>query len=259
MTLDEQLQSYSFYHVIEVAPGVFTRGYRQLMGTQRPVLDAIRSLPLAGKRVLDIGCRDGLFCFEAERQGAEEIIGIDNDLSPAAVEFLIPHFKSKVRMHALNIMDLAPEQFGKFDLVIFAGVLYHLRYPFQALKQIRDVLRDGATLIIETGMYTLHEDQALLWCPTGTEGPYEPTSVTFFNIKGLTDTLRTFGITVQSHSYLDNHSIPHDRCTLICQFHEAKIDEELRRYWDGQHKLHTDAAEGPRVLATWGLVLNAER
>jgi tRNA (mo5U34)-methyltransferase len=41
-----------------------------------------------GKRVIDIGCRDGMFSFEAERMGAAEVTGIDNDLSTAAVEFL---------------------------------------------------------------------------------------------------------------------------------------------------------------------------
>lgn len=129
----------SFYHVIEVIPGILTPGIERLQYIQAPVTEALRSVPVQGKGVLDIGCRDGLFAFEAERQGAAEVIAFDNDLSRGAIEFLIPFGRSKVQMRALNLMDLSPSLFGKFDLVIFAGVLYHLRYPFYALKLIRDV------------------------------------------------------------------------------------------------------------------------
>ncbi len=123
--IEQRLQSYSFYHSIEVLPGVFTAGIERLRPIQEPVLEAIRATPLAGKRVLDIGCRDGLFSFEAERCGASEVIGIDRKLSPGAIEFLIPHLKSQVKMSLANVMDLTPATFGKFDVVIFAGVLYH--------------------------------------------------------------------------------------------------------------------------------------
>ena len=203
------------------------------------VLKALRAIPVNGKRVLDVGCRDGLLSFEAERLGASEVIGIDNDLSRGAVEFLIPHFESGVKMRAMNLLDLHPGAFGKFDLVIFAGVLYHIRYPFHALRLLRDVMNDGATLLLETAIYTAHEDVALLHCPVGNASPYEATSVTFFNLKGLTDTLLSFGIEIRSTQYLNGHIVPTDRCVLICEFHSDLIDEALRQYWDGTHKTHT--------------------
>lgn len=90
----------------------------------------INDVDFSHKKVLDIGCRDGLFSFEAERRGAKEIIGIDNDISLGAKEFLIPYFNSKMQMHELNVYDLSPEIFGKFDVILCFGVLYHLRYPF---------------------------------------------------------------------------------------------------------------------------------
>ncbi len=107
-----------------------------------------------------------------------------------------------------------------------------MRYPFQVFRVIRDIMNDGGTLIIETGLYRLHEEEALLWCPVGEESPYEPSSVSFFNLKGITDTLRTFGITVQSHRFLSGHQIPHDRCTLVCTYHESALDQKRARYWD---------------------------
>jgi hypothetical protein len=75
------------------------------VGALAPIMAELHRCDLAGKRVLDIGCRDGLFSFEAEKMGAQEVLGIDNDLSPGATEFLIPWFQSKVRMQAVNLYD----------------------------------------------------------------------------------------------------------------------------------------------------------
>src|SRR5262249_11270632 len=148
---------------------------------------------LTGKRVLDVGCRDGLYSFLAERQGAREVIGIDNDLSRAAVDVLIPHFGSTVRMHEMNLYDLTPAPFGTFDVLIFADVLYHLRYPFRAFQVLHDVANPRAMLIVKTALYCGTEDLAMLYCPIGLESPYDPTSCTFFNRKGLTDSLSSLG------------------------------------------------------------------
>jgi len=247
MTIQEALQKYSYYHVIEVAPGIFTPGWKEIQPIQAPVTQALRSLPVKGKRVLDIGCRDGLFSFEAERMGAAEVIGIDNDLSAAAVEFLIPHFGSKVRMFQMNLFELRPADFGRFDVVICAGVLYHLRYPFHALRLIRDVMNDGAALLLETAMYTMHETEPLLWCPTGKNSPYEPTSVTFFNHLGLEQTLQSLGIWTHSTYWLNGHITPVDRATIIGSLRGESVDEYLRHYWDGSHNLNSD----PEANATF--------
>src|SRR5262249_36199841 len=142
------------YHIIKLAENVHTPGWSepQVLQAQEAALRALRSLDLRGKRVLDIGCRDGLFSFEAERLGASEVIGIDNDLSRGAIELLIPHFNSKVRMQELNLYDLTPATFGLFDVVICPGVLYHLRYPFWGLKLVRDVISENGYLVLETAI-----------------------------------------------------------------------------------------------------------
>src|SRR3954453_23120262 len=121
--LSEALAKYEFYHIIDLGNGHKTKGYPSLVPVQAPVLDAIGSIDMAGKSVLDVGCRDGLFCFAAERRGASRIVGIDNILSRGAVEVLIPHFNSKVQMREVNLYDFASDE--RFDVAIFAGVLYH--------------------------------------------------------------------------------------------------------------------------------------
>ena len=92
-----RLARYSFYHAIEVLANVFTPGLERLQSLQLFVSQALQSLSVGGRRVLDIGCRDSLFSFQAEELGAFEVIGIDNDLSKGAVEFLIPYKQSCVR------------------------------------------------------------------------------------------------------------------------------------------------------------------
>jgi SAM-dependent methyltransferase len=256
-TLKEKLAQYKFYHILKLKEGLETPGQPAFVPLQQKIRQALHALDLKGKRVLDIGCRDGMFCFEAERKGAREVIGIDNDLSRAATEFLIPYFDSHVKMFELNVYDLLPESFGKFDVIIFAGVLYHLRYPFWGLKRVRDVLADDGQLILETAVVEAWHHQPILYCPVGSDSPYEPTSVTFYNLKGLTDTLRTMGVSVQRVDYLiAGHNLKWrlrrwltyfgirkfiNRATLTCKLTPETAQEYDTRYWDGTHNYHTTA------------------
>lgn len=78
-TLTEQMARYCFYHCIEVASGVVTKGNEDPFWVQAPIMAALKRQDLRGKRVLDIGCRDCVFTFQAKRVGAAKVIGIDND------------------------------------------------------------------------------------------------------------------------------------------------------------------------------------
>ncbi len=183
--------------------------------------------------------------------GAREVIGVDNDLSPAAVEFLIPYFKSPVRMHEMNLYDLTPETFGKFDVVVCSGVLYHLRYPMQAIKALRDLLPTGGHLVLETAIFAGENEHALLYCPIGAESPYEPSSCTFFNLKGLADSLFSLGLlpkrarcknnTPPSATFAPNKAI--DRTVFTCQYVPETIDRIVDRYWHATHKTHLKEAD----------------
>jgi 2-polyprenyl-3-methyl-5-hydroxy-6-metoxy-1,4-benzoquinol methylase len=206
----DALARYKFYHVIKLTDVLSTPGWTDpnTIDIINMVIKALRSLPMEGARVLDIGCRDGIFSFEAEKLGAKEVLGIDNDLSRAAVEFLIPYFKSRVKMESLNMYDLNPEKHGKFDVICFSGVLYHLRYPVWGLRCIREVLKPGGHLVIHTAMYVDDNKLAMLFCPIGDECPGDdPTHCTNFNLKGLVDTLHSLGIVVRDAEYLWEHGL----------------------------------------------------
>jgi SAM-dependent methyltransferase len=258
----EKMSQYTFYHTIPLTDTISTPGWANVNRCVKMTLNALRRLYLDGKRVLDIGCRDGLFSFEAEKLGAKEIIAFDNDPSVAASEFLVPYFKSKVKINELNVYDLLPETYGKFDLVIFAGVLYHLRYPVWALKLVRDVMNEGGHLVLETAMFVDDNRLPLMYCPIGSESPYEPTSCTFFNTKGMIATLYSLGLQVDKIDYLENahlrkevqqpakskneadfgasnQGVVLDRATFTCRKNSKIIDPEVTKYWDGLHHIHT--------------------
>jgi tRNA (mo5U34)-methyltransferase len=146
----------SWYHRIEVAPGLITPG----VNDSQLVLESL-NLPadLSGLRVLDIGTRDGFFAFECERRGAE-VTAIDY-MPPEETGFLVARelLGSRVEFIQENVYELSHERYGGFDLVLFLGVLYHLRDPMLALDSVWNVAR--GRLIVETQVI----DDALLTAP----------------------------------------------------------------------------------------------
>jgi len=140
----------TWYHQIELAPGIVTPGsHRSSRGLR--FLDRL-GLPRegAGRRVLDVGCRDGFFAFEMERRGFE-VVGIDY-ADPEVTGFGIAQriLGSRIEYRTENVYDLDPDRHGTFDVVLFLGVLYHLRNPLMALDRVRAVTAEGGEVFVET-------------------------------------------------------------------------------------------------------------
>lgn len=98
---------------------------------------------LSGRTVLDIGCNAGFYALEMKRRGAARVVGIDHDpryLAQAALAAEVTGLEIELRQ--LEVYDVAALG-ERFDLVLFLGVLYHLRHPLLALDRIRaEVARD---------------------------------------------------------------------------------------------------------------------
>ena len=141
-----------WWHQIEVAPGIVTPG-DDSNRMKLPILDGL-GLPLAmkGMRALDIGCSDGYFSFAMEERGAD-VVAIDfvpEEYTGFATARKILGSRVEYRMD--NVYRLTPESYGQFDVVLFMGVLYHLRKPLAALDAIRSVMKPGALLFVGTMM-----------------------------------------------------------------------------------------------------------
>ncbi|MBI5929664.1 MAG: methyltransferase domain-containing protein [Chloroflexi bacterium] len=139
-----------WYHRIQLPGGIVTPGSNHSDATLAH-LDTL-GLPqdCTGLRVLDISCRDGFFTFELEKRGAE-VVGIDY-VQPENTGFPIVSkiLGSKATYQVENIYNLSPEVHGTFDIVLFLGLLYHLRNPLLAIDHVRSVTKPGGKVFVET-------------------------------------------------------------------------------------------------------------
>ena len=104
-----------------------------------PGLDLPASLE--GLTVLDIGAWDGFFSFECERRGASRVVAADYYSwhgpgwgTKAGFQLAREALGSRVEDVDIDVMDLSPERVGTFDVVLFLGVLYHLRHPLSRAR-----------------------------------------------------------------------------------------------------------------------------
>lgn len=111
---------------------------------------------LKGKSFLDIGAWDGYHCFKAEEYGASRVVATDVYSAPSdnkehwgnirngdeGIRTAKEILNSPVEIKDLSVYDLSKEKIGTFDVVHFAGVLYHLRHPLLALEIIGDICKE---------------------------------------------------------------------------------------------------------------------
>lgn len=151
-SVDEEIMTIHWVHRISLPDGKVTPGDWDT-GT---AMSRLR-LPedLRGKTVLDVGAWDGLYSFEAERRGAKRVLATDHFCwsgtgwgSRSGFDLAHRLLSSKVDARDIDIPDLSPESVGTFDVVLFLGVLYHLKEPLSALERVASVT-DGM-LILET-------------------------------------------------------------------------------------------------------------
>jgi tRNA (mo5U34)-methyltransferase len=104
---------------------------------------------LNGKRALDIGCNAGFYSLELARRGAD-VLAIDHDehyLRQAAWARREFGLEERIALRELDVYELAGLD-EQFDIVLFMGVLYHLRYPLLALDVV--AARTTKLLVFQT-------------------------------------------------------------------------------------------------------------
>lgn len=108
--------------------------------------------PLRHRWVLDVGCGNGYHGWRMLGAGAERVIGIDP--SP---RFVVQFHMIKQLLggaHPIDVLPLGiealPPRLGAFDTVFSMGVLYHRRSPMDHLRELKETLRPGGQLVLET-------------------------------------------------------------------------------------------------------------
>lgn len=185
-----------WHHSLDLGNGVVTSG----QDNSPKKLKRLR-LPesLAGKSVLDVGAWDGFFSFEAERRGASRVLATDSfvwrggcdwadksgfDLAKAALG-------SSVDEMEIDVLELSPERVGIFDVVLFLGVLYHMKHPLLALERVASVTRE--LLVIETVVDMLSHKRPAIAFYVGDEVARDATNWCGPNPAAIEGMLKTVG------------------------------------------------------------------
>tara|TARA_B100000676_G_C18041979_1_gene825495 strand:- start:753 stop:1502 length:750 start_codon:yes stop_codon:yes gene_type:complete len=210
-----------WWHIIELDDEISTPGMSPSI-KEKASYWKLDKVDFKDRSVLDIGTWDGGFSFYADKHGASDITSIDlwgakdggmelgEDLllsstldaqwgSRACFEFAAKVLNSKAKPQVMNVYDVCPEKLKKFDIVMFFGVLYHLRHPMLALEKIRTVVKDGGTLLLETlispPVFMAGDNDCLMqFFPGGLNG--DPTTFCAPTTKCLTHLLNSAGFSV---------------------------------------------------------------
>jgi tRNA (mo5U34)-methyltransferase len=177
--LIKRVNSLPWFHQIDLGNGIVTPG-RTSIDHLRAVADVFFDTSIAGKSVLDIGCYDGFFSFEAKRRGASRVLATDyfmwkhdprvRESFETARDAVAPDLEDKV----IDLSDLNVETVGKFDIVLFSGVFYHLRHPLLVLEQIAALATE--TLVVETHLDAMEIARPAMVMYPGAELNNDPTN-----------------------------------------------------------------------------------
>lgn len=139
-----------------------------------------RHIPdITGKRVMDLGCNNGVFCLKLAEAGAKEVIGIDRDRSICQrsapnlpiqdvidqAKFVKQAFEIKrgikypIKYIAADVADVSVQDFGRFDMILAFCIVYHeLSFTPQLLKKL-SLMTDH--LVLQTNL--LHTGELAHW------------------------------------------------------------------------------------------------
>ena len=197
-SLRREVAATTWWHTIDLGNGVVTPGIDPTPARLREL-----QIPddLTGLTVLDVGAWDGFFSFEAERRGASRVLATDSFCwggggwgTKAGFELARRALGSRVEDLDIDPLELSPARVGTFDLVLFLGVLYHMRHPLLALERVFSVTRGQLILqtqvdlsAIDRPALAFYQGSDLNNDPTNWFGPNPPAVVALLRAAGFTD------------------------------------------------------------------------
>jgi tRNA (mo5U34)-methyltransferase len=142
-----------WWHSMPLPDGDRISGAHEDKDLQLRMWDALR-IPggrgLRGKRVLDVGANDGFFSLAALAAGASSVASIDKDWNtwPRNISYASGVWQAPLEIITGDFRTI--ELDGRFDVILFLGVLYHLEDVFGAIRRLHSWLVDHGTLYVET-------------------------------------------------------------------------------------------------------------
>jgi tRNA (mo5U34)-methyltransferase len=106
---------------------------------------------LKGRSVLDVGCGNGYHCLRMFGEGAKRVIGIDPSPRFVVQFYMLKKYLGGIAADVLPLgIEAIPQNLCAFDTTFSMGVLYHRRSPMDHLRELKDTLRPGGELVLET-------------------------------------------------------------------------------------------------------------
>lgn len=171
-TLQAEVDQFPWHHQIDFGNGVMSNGKSKINFLRAQADQYFSGDLLKDRTFLDIGCWDGFNSFEASRRGASRVLATDHFAwsdrcwgNRGAFELARQHLAPSVEVEDIDLPELTVSRIGPFDVVLFAGVFYHLRHPFAALEQMAPIAAE--CLIVETHLDALDiPTPAMIFYPT---------------------------------------------------------------------------------------------
>jgi len=186
-----------WFHSMPMPDGSISSGKRPIEVLRREA-DCIFKMGMEGRSMLDIGAWDGFFSFEAERRGSKDILSTDHFCwsgpgwgTKEGYDFTHKSWSSRARSQDVDVFSLDPKDQGSFDVVLFLGVLYHLKDPYGGLERAAAMTKD--LLVVETVTDCNHTDIPVMRHYLGTELDKDPTNFFAPNTTCLESMLREMG------------------------------------------------------------------
>jgi tRNA (mo5U34)-methyltransferase len=152
--IGERVKSYYWHHSINLG-GLVTPGAksRYLLSCESDIV--FSSLDLCNKSVIDVGAWNGYFTAEASRRGASRLCAIDHFCwtHPAlrgkeTFDLVMSRLGIGAESRIIDVREITVEAIGRWDIVLFLGVFYHLLDPIDALRRLAEVTNE--VLVLET-------------------------------------------------------------------------------------------------------------
>lgn len=170
MDYKNKVASMQWFHAIDFgdfgSSGRFRKGMPQNI-TLYGAFEMLRAMDLNGASVLDLGTVDGIVAFGTKRLGARQVVATDTHdrESFRLAREILGYTEDDINyLPKIQVKDL-PVSFRtkSFDVIICAGIFYHMLHPMQAFTDCRKVLGDGGYLILETPFEDCREEAVLIF------------------------------------------------------------------------------------------------
>lgn len=163
--LVERVNSLPWFHQIDLGDGIVTPGRANLQHLKAQADAMFRLANPQGKSILDIGCYDGFYSLEAHKRGAKRVLATDHFIwqdtrCREAFDIAKARVAPQIEVMDIDVDELSPLSVGVFDIVLFSGVLYHLRHPFLAIERVSALATE--TLVVETHLDAIEADRPMM-------------------------------------------------------------------------------------------------